>query len=148
MTLAGGVRVRWACALSLLASWACAPAASAADWRSIARDGDGNVYSLDRDSVRGERVEVSGVVRNEYAEPRRDEASGKAVFAALDRLVANCETASFALQSRTLVAADGSEIPSIASTRDQLTFRPAAAGSLSATVVRALCLAASGRGRD
>ena len=131
-----------------VAIWAltCAAAtAQAADWQKIATDGDGNVYTLDLQTLVRDRGEVTGVVRNEYAEPRHDDAIGKPIFAALDRLVVNCETAAFALQSRTLVAADGSEVPTLAATRDQLRMRAATPGSLSETIVRSLCRAAQGR---
>jgi hypothetical protein len=127
-----------------LAAILAAPVAHAADWQALAKDDDGNVYSLDRQSVRSDRGEASGVVRNEYAAPRPDAASGKQGFAALDRLLVNCETASFALQSRTLVLADGTERTSLSATREQLTFRAAAAGSMSETIVRGLCRAAKG----
>ncbi len=110
----------------------------------MAADDAGNVYSVDRDSVRKDHELVSAVVRNEYAEPRQDPQSGQVVYAVLDRLQVNCATASFALQTRTLVTADGTEIPSLAASREQLQFRVAPAGSLSESIVRSLCRAASG----
>jgi hypothetical protein len=122
-----------------------AATASASDWLEIAKDDGGNRYSLDRQSVIRDRDTVTSVVRNEYATPRIDVAKGKSFYAALDRLVVNCETASFALQTRTLVASDGSEVVSLAATRDQLKLRSAAPGTLSETIVRAVCKAAQGK---
>jgi len=128
--------------ISILACSLAATAAVAADWTEIATDADGNRYSIDQQSIVRDGSTVKGVVRAEYASPRMDDASGKSFFAALDRMVVDCEAASFALQSRTYVAADGSEVPALASAREDLKLRPAAAGSLSETIVRSLCRAA------
>ena len=119
-----------------------ATAANAADWQEIAKDGDGNRYSLDPRSVIRDRDTVSAMVRNEYATPKKDDESGKSIFAALDRLVVDCSASSFALQSRAYVAADGSEFTVLAATRDELKLRPVVAGSLSESIVRAVCKAA------
>ena len=118
-----------------------APAASAADWTEFAADANGNRYSLDRQSVVREGPIAKGVVRAEYAEPRSDPTTGKGVFAAIDRMIVDCEAASFALQSRTYVLADGKEIPALASSREDREMRPAAAGSISESIVRVLCRA-------
>jgi len=126
-------------------AWFAAATASASDWLELAKDDGGNRYSLDRQSVIRDGDTVTGVVRNEYATPRVDEAKGKSFYAALDRLVVSCGTASFALQTRTLVASDGSEVTSLAATRDELKLRAAAPGTLSETIVRALCKAAYGK---
>jgi hypothetical protein len=131
--------------ISLLLCSRAATSAHAADWTEIATDVDGNRYSIDRQSIVREGPTVKGVVRAEYASPRVDDASGKSFFAALDRMIVDCETASFALQSRTYVAADGSEVPALASAREDLKLRPAAAGSMSETILRSLCKAAPGR---
>jgi hypothetical protein len=125
---------------------AFAMATAAADWQEIARSDDGNRYSLDPRSVIRDRDTVSALVRNEYATPTRDDESGKTIFAALDRLVVNCGLGSFALQSRAYVAADGSEFTVLAASRDELKLRPVVAGSLSETIVRAICKAAGGGG--
>jgi len=131
--------------LSLALCGLAATAVLAADWAEIATDADGNRYSIDRQSIVREGATVKGLVRAEYAAPRVDQASGKSFFAALDRMIVDCDAASFALQSRTYVAADGTEVPALASTREDLKLRPAAAGSLSETIVRNLCRAARGR---
>ena len=120
-------------------------AASAAEWVDIAKGDNGNRYSLDPRSVIRDRDTVTAVIRNEYATPRTDEKTGKNVFASLDRMVVNCETASFALQSRAYVAADGSEYTVLAASRDELSLRPAAKGSLSETIVRSVCRAVAGK---
>jgi hypothetical protein len=57
----------------------------------------------------------------------------------VDRLQVRCDEGSFALESRSYVAADGEEIPVIASDREALKFRPAAEGSMSAAIVQRLC---------
>jgi hypothetical protein len=129
----------------MLACGFAATAAVAANWTEIATDADGNRYSIDHQSIVREGSTVKGVVRAEYASPRLDDASGKSFFAALDRMIVDCDAASFALQSRTYVAADGSEVPALASARQDLKLRPAAAGSLSETIVRSLCRAARGK---
>jgi len=78
-------------------------------------------------------------VRTEYATPREDETSGLPIFASVDRLQVRCDEGSFALESRSYVAADGEEIPVVASDREALKFRPAAEGSMSAAIVQRLC---------
>lgn len=119
--------------------------AIAAEWAPIATADNGDRYALDSASVIRDRDTVSAVVRNEYATPRIDQKAGKSVFAALDRMVVNCEAASFALKSRAYVAADGSEYTVLAASNDELVLRPAAKGSLSESIVRAVCKAAVGK---
>jgi hypothetical protein len=116
----------------------CAPA-SAADWQQIAVDDAANRYSVDADRIIRDGPLVKAFVRTEYATPREDETSGLAVFASVDRLQVRCDEGSFALESRSYVAADGEEIPVIASDREALKFRPAAEGSMSAAIVQRLC---------
>jgi hypothetical protein len=57
----------------------------------------------------------------------------------VDRLQVRCDEGSFALESRHYISADGQEIPVVASDREALKFRPAAAGSMSAAIVQRLC---------
>jgi hypothetical protein len=113
--------------------------ASAADWQQIAVDDAANRYSVDADRIIRDGPLVKAFVRTEYATPREDETSGLAIFASVDRLQVRCDEGSFALESRSYVAADGEEIPVIASDREALKFRPAAVGSMSATIVQRLC---------
>jgi hypothetical protein len=114
-------------------------AARAADWQLIAVDDDANRYSVDAARIIREGQLVKAFVRTEYASPRDDEASGTRVFAAVDRLQVRCDEGSFALESRSYVAADGEEIPVLASDREALEFRAAAPGSMSAAIVQRLC---------
>jgi hypothetical protein len=113
--------------------------AHAADWQEFAADTAGNRYSIDQHSIVREGATVKGVVRAEYASPRIDPTTDKGIFSALDRVVVNCETAGFALQARSYVLADGKEVTALASTLEELTLRPAAAGSISESIVRSLC---------
>jgi hypothetical protein len=113
--------------------------ASAADWQQIAVDDAANRYSVDADRIIRDGPLVKAFVRTEYATPREDETSGLAIFASVDRLQVRCDEGSFALESRSYVAADGEEIPVIASDREALKFRPTAIGSMSATIVQRLC---------
>lgn len=113
--------------------------ASAADWQPIADDDDANRYSVDAARIIREGPLVKAFVRTEYAVPREDEATGALIFAAVDRLQVRCDEGSFALESRSYVAADGEELPVVASDREALKFRPAAAGSMSAAIVQRLC---------
>jgi len=113
--------------------------ASAADWQQIAVDDAANRYSVDADRIIREGPLVKAFVRTEYATPREDETSGLPIFASVDRLQVRCDEGSFALESRSYVAADGEEIPVVASDREALKFRPAAEGSMSAAIVQRLC---------
>ena len=63
-------------------------------------------------------------------------------FAALDRMLVDCVQGSFAVQSRTLILADGTEVPRGVTPRAEVRFRPAAAGSMSESIVRFVCKAA------
>jgi len=121
-----------------LAGGLSAPA-GAADWQQIGVDDAANRYSVDAARIIREGPLVKAFVRTEYATPREDETSGLAVFASVDRLQVRCDEGSFALESRSYVAADGEEIPVVASDREALKFRPAAEGSMSAAIVQRLC---------
>ena len=113
--------------------------AHAADWQQIAVDDDANRYSVDAARIIREGPLVKAFVRTEYATPREDETSGTLIFASVDRLQVRCDAGSFALESRNYIAADGAEIPVVASDREALKFRPAAEGSMSAAIVQRLC---------
>jgi hypothetical protein len=121
-----------------------ATAAAAAEWETIGTDTDGSVYSVDASRVARDEGTVSIVVRTEYARPRRIDSVDADVFVALDHMVVDCGKASFAVQSRTLVAADGTEIPRGATARADLRFRVAAPGSMSESIVRFACRPAAG----
>ena len=121
-----------------------ATTAAAAEWETIGTDTDGSVYSVDVSRVARDEGTVSIVVRTEYARPRRIDAVDADVFVALDHMVVDCGKASFAVQSRTLVAADGTEIPRGATARANLRFRVAAPGSMSESIVRFACRPAAG----
>ena len=121
-----------------------AATAAAAEWATIGTDDDGNSYSVDVSRMARDQGTVSIVVRTEYAKPRRIDAVEADVFVALDHMVVDCGKASFAVQSRTLVAADGTEIPRGATARANLRFRVAAPGSMSESIVRFACRQAAG----
>ena len=114
-------------------------AASASDWTVLDVDAERNRYSVDQASVRREGQRVTARVRTEYARPREDGAIAGAVYAVVDTLVFDCGTASFALASRSLVAADLAETQTIANAREDLRFRRAAAGSMSERILRHVC---------
>jgi hypothetical protein len=118
--------------------------ATAAEWETIGTDADGSVYSVDVSRIARDEGTVSLVVRAEYAKPRRIDTLDADVFVALDHMVVDCGKASFAVQSRTLVAADGTEIPRGSTARANLRFRAAAPGSMSETIVRFACRPAAG----
>lgn len=118
---------------------ALAPPADAADWASLGVDGDRNRYSVDDGSTRRDGSRVTARVRTEYATPRDDAGAGMEVYAAIDTLVFDCTAASFALAARSLVAADLLETQTIANAREDLRFRPVAAGSMSERILRHVC---------
>jgi Pyruvate/2-oxoacid:ferredoxin oxidoreductase gamma subunit len=124
-----------------------ATTAAAAEWETVGTDDDGNVYSVDVSRVTRDGGTVSIAVRTEYAKPRRIDAVEADVFVALDQMVVDCGKVSFAVQSRTLVAADGTEIPRGSTARANLRFRVAASGSMSESIVRFACGPAAG-GKD
>ena len=113
--------------------------ANAADWQPIAVDEDSNRYAVDAARIIREGDLIKAYVRTEYATPREDETNGRLIFASVDRLQVRCDEGSFALESRNHISADGEEIPVVASDREALKFRPAAEGSMSASIVQRLC---------
>jgi len=125
-------------------AWIASVAAVAADWEPVGTDADGNRYSVDASRIVRDAGIASVLVRAEYAKPRRVDAVEQAVFASLDRMVIDCGHATFAIESRSFVAADGTEIPRGATPRAELRYRAAAAGSMSETIVRHVCKGASG----
>ena len=116
-----------------------ATSAATAEWETVGTDSDGNVYSVDVSRLSRDAGTVSIAVRTEYAKPRRIDGVEPDVFVALDQMVVDCGKASFAVQSRTLVAADGTEIPRGSTERASLRFRVAAPGSMSESIVRFAC---------
>ena len=121
-----------------------AATAAAAEWETIGTDDDGNSYSVDVSRMARDQGMVSIVVRTEYAKPRRIDAVEADVFVALDHMVVDCGKSSLAVQSRTVVAADGTEIPRGSTERASLRFRVAAPGSMSESIVRFACKPAAG----
>lgn len=116
---------------------------SSADWRQIAVDGDDNRYSVDAGLIRTQGTRIKAVVRADYTRPRTIEGIDAPVYAAVDRLVVDCDALSFALEYRAYVSAQGEEIPAVAHDRDALQFRAAPPGSMAATLVSYLCNPAS-----
>lgn len=127
-------------------AWIGSVAAVAADWEPVGTDADDNRYSVDASRI----VRDAGIaivpVRTEYAKPRRVDAVEQTVFATLDRMSIDCRHATFAIESRSFVAADGTEIPRGATPRAQLRYRAAAAGSMSEAIVRHVCKGADSTG--
>jgi hypothetical protein len=117
----------------------------AADWQSVGTDADGNRYSVDAAGTTRDGDLVRVQVRTEYVEPRDDPASGKSIFVALDSMVVDCAKASFAIEYREYVAADGSLIPVFATPRENLDLRAAAEGSMSEAIVRSVCRSAAAK---
>ena len=131
------------CRALLLAALAmCVSAAVAADWERVGTDGDDNTYALDTSRMSRDGNFVGVTVRTEYAKPRKIEGLDRDVFVALDRMVVDCVAGSFAVESRTFVTADGTEVPRGITPRADLRFRPAAAGSMSESIVKSACKAA------
>jgi len=116
--------------------------AQAADSDRVGTDADGNVYTVDVARLSKDGSFVSADVRTEYAQPRKIDGVDTPAFAALDRMIVDCSQGSFAVQSRTLVLADGTEVPRGVTPRAEVRFRPAAAGSMSEAIVRFVCKAA------
>jgi len=135
---------RLACAVLIALPLAVCSTAQAQEWVRVGADAEGNSYSIDASHVVRDGSIVSVRIRTEYARPRKVEAVGVDVFAALDHMVIDCGKASFAVQSRTLVAADGTEIPRGSTARADLRFRVAASGSMSESIVRFACKPAAG----
>ena len=117
-------------------------AAVAAEWQPVGTDGDDNTYAVDTSRLSREGDVVGAQVRTEYAKPRRVEGLDQDVFVALDRMVVDCAAGTFAIESRTFVLADGSEVPRGITPKADLRQRPAAAGSMSESIVRFVCKAA------
>lgn len=125
--------------LALIGTFA---AAQTADSDRVGTDGDGNVYTVDVARLTKDGGVVTADVRTEYAQPRKIDGVDTPAFAALDRMLVDCAQGSFAVQSRTLVLADGTEVPRGVTPRSEVRFRPAAAGSMSEAIVRFVCKAA------
>jgi hypothetical protein len=128
--------------LLLVALALCAMAAAAADWEPVGTDGDDNTYALDSSRISRDGDVVGVTVRTEYAKPRKVEGLDRSVFVALDRMVVDCAAGTFAVESRTFVTADGAEVPRGITPRADLRFRPAAAGSMSESILKSACKAA------
>ena len=125
-------------AAAVLAGALSSPAL-AVDWQEVAVDESSNRYLVDDDRISRRDGVVRAYVRTEYAKPREREDIDKPVFAAVDRLAVRCAEQSFALESRSYVTADGAEVLALASSREDLEFRPVAKGTPSAAIVRRLC---------
>lgn len=108
----------------------------------VGTDADGNVYTVDVARLSKDGSVVATDVRTEYAQPRKIDGVDTPAFAALDRMLVDCAKASFAVQSRTLVLADGTEVPRGVTPRAEVRFRAAAPGSMSESIVRFVCKAA------
>ena len=130
---------RFALLLALFGGFA---GAQTADSNRVGSDGDGNVYTVDAARLTKDGSVVGADVRTEYAQPRRVEGVDAPVFAARDRMLVDCSQALFAVQSRTLVLADGTEVPRGVTPRAEVRFRAAAPGSMSESIVKFVCKAA------
>jgi hypothetical protein len=128
--------------LLLVALASCATAAVAADWAPVGTDGDDNTYALETSRMSRDGNVVGVLVRTEYAKPRKVGGLDRDVFVALDRMLVDCAAGTFAIESRTFVTADGTEVPRGVTPRADLRFRPAAAGSMSESIVKSACKAA------
>jgi hypothetical protein len=117
-------------------------AAVAADWQRVGTDDEENTYAVDASRLSRDGDTVGVLVRTEYAKPRRVEGLDKDIFVALDRMVVHCAVATFAIESRTFVLADGTEVPRGITPKAELRQRPAAAGSMSESIVRFACKSA------
>lgn len=130
---------RLACAMLAAFAVSVSSTALAQEWARVGIDAEDNIYSVDAARIVRDGSLASVRVRTEYVRPRKVDAAGIDVFVALDQLVVDCGSGKFAVQSRTLVAADGTEIPRGSTPRGELRFREAAAGSMSETIVRFVC---------
>lgn len=128
--------------IGLLLLLAAAGAAGASDFTPVGTDAAGNTYTADLNRpVRDEGLLIV-TVRTEYAEPRRIASADKPVFTSIDQLAVDCAAGTFAVMARRYVANDGTAIPGWVKSKAELKFRPAAAGSMSESLVRAVCSAA------
>jgi hypothetical protein len=114
------------------------------NWQEVAVDESSNRYLVDADRITLRDGVLVAYVRTEYATPRERDDVDRPVFAAVDRLAVRCTDRSFALEARSYVTSDGQEVLALASSREELVFRPAASGSPSDAIVRRIC-PASGR---
>lgn len=130
---------RLACAMLVAYAVSVPSTAQGQEWARVGTDAEDNIYSVDAARIVRDGNLASVRVRTEYARPRKVDAAGIDVFVALDQMVVDCGSGKFAVQSRTLVAADGTEIPRGSTPRGELRFRAAAAGSMSETIVRFVC---------
>lgn len=126
----------------LVAFALCATVAFAAEWEPVGTDGDDNTYAVDASRMTRDGNLVGARVRTEYAKPRKIEGLDRDVFVALDRMVVDCVAGTFAIESRTFVTADGTEVPRGITPRADLRLRTAAAGSMSESIVKFVCKAA------
>jgi len=115
-----------------------APAFSA-DWREVALDDAGNRYLVDWHRIERGSGRVSATVRTEFARPRIDARYVSGIFAMVDRIVADCQTMSLEIESRTLVFADGREQTVLAPDTQRGVYYPAPPGSMSEKVIVELC---------
>lgn len=139
LTLPGAGRLRRPVAALGLSILLAQTATAAEDWQFVGTDADDNRYSVKVAGTARDGGLVHTQVRTEYVTPRDDAASGKRIFVVLDTMIVDCANASFAIEYREYVAADGSTIPVVATPREKLSFKAAAAGSISEAIVRFVC---------
>ena len=116
-----------------------ASVADAADFTPIGSSADGDAYSAELDRVVRDGRLLIVDVRTEYAEPRRIASADKPVFTAFDQVAFDCDAGTFAIVARRYVANDGTAIPGWVKSKAGLELRPAPPGSMSESLMRAVC---------
>lgn len=117
----------------------CAVPVAAAEFTPIGSNADGDKYSAELDRVVRDGALRVVTVRTEYAEPRRVASADKPVFTAFDQIAFDCAAGTFAVAARRYVANDGTPIPGWARSTADLELRPAPPGSMSESLLRAVC---------
>lgn len=128
--------------IGLLLLLATARAVGGPDFTPVGTDATGNKYAADLERAVRDNGLLLVTVRTEYAEPRRIASADKPVFTAIDQMAVDCAAGTFAVMARRYVANDGTAIPGWVKPKAELTFKPAAAGSMSELLVQAICGAA------
>ena len=129
--------------LAVLLLLSAAAVVDAADFTPIGSNAGGDAYSAELDRVvRDGRLLIVNV-RTEYAEPRRIASADKPVFTAFDQIAFDCDAGTFAIVARRYVANDGTAIPGWVKSKAGLELRPAPPGSMSESLMRAVCAASA-----
>jgi hypothetical protein len=113
--------------------------ASAADWRFVGIDLDGDRWSIDRDSLYIEQGYLRAWARVEYAVPKVEPQSGEAYTVALHNFAIGCERHAYAVTTVFLSNRDGRIVGRATTLPDQWTFEEPAPDSAGDLLIRHAC---------